>query len=67
MFIQVIVGQLNKSKKHLKGLIDKVKTETRIFDSEYLKPAGNGPFWTKNITQNRKRFLTQPKHMVVIF
>ena len=27
--------------------------------------AGNDPFLTKNITQNRKRFITQPKDMIV--
>ena len=28
--------------------------------------AGNGNFWQKSITQNRKTFITQPKHMVFI-
>ena len=27
--------------------------------------AGNDTFLTKNITQNRKRFITQPKHMIL--
>ena len=25
---------------------------------------GNDPFLRKNIAQNRKRFITQPKHMI---